>query len=123
MNLDAPTEFEVGLQNQTIVEDEPLILECILTKDREDDQVTWTFNGEPLLIDNDRVKLTKIGPIVKLIIDEGQLTDEGRYQAEINDKTSKANIIVKGNLSPRIASSYEMCLSFFQRRNFNSLDH
>lgn len=112
MNLDAPTEFEVGLQNQTIVEDEPLVLECILTKDREDDQVTWIFNGEPLLIDNDRVKVTKVGPIVKLIIDEGQLTDDGRYQAEINGKTSKANIIVKGNifLPSLIAFSHEMCV-------------
>jgi hypothetical protein len=94
--LDAPTEFEVGLQNLTIIEDEPLILECILTKDRPDDEVTWIFNGEPLLIDNERIKVTKVGPIVKLIIDEGQLGDEGRYQAEINGKTSKSNVIVKG---------------------------
>ncbi len=33
---------------------------------------------------------------MKLIIDECQLTDEGRYQAEINGKTSKANVIVTG---------------------------
>ena len=95
-DLDAPTEFEVGLQNLSIIEDEPLILECILTKDRPDDEVIWTFNGEALLIDNERVKVTKVGPIVKLIIDEGQLTDEGRYQAEINGKTSRSNVIVKG---------------------------
>jgi hypothetical protein len=48
------------------------------------------------LIDNERVKVSKVGPIVKLIIDEGQLSDEGRYQAEINGKTSKSNAIVKG---------------------------
>ncbi len=96
--LDAPTEFEVGLQNVTIIEDEPLSLECILTKDRPDDQVIWLFNNEPLLIDNERIKISKIGPIVKLIIDECQLTDDGRYQAEINGKTSKATVVVKGKI-------------------------
>ena len=94
--LDAPTEFDVGLQNTTVVEDEPLILECILTKDRPDDQVTWSFDGEPLIIDNERIKVSKVGPIVKLVIDECQLKDEGRYQAEINGKTSKANVNVTG---------------------------
>jgi hypothetical protein len=96
--FDAPTEFEVGLQNVTIIEDEPLNLECILTKDRPDDQITWLFNNEPLLIDNERIKVSKVGPIVKLIIDECQLTDEGRYQAEINGKTSKATVVVKGKI-------------------------
>ncbi|UJR23285.1 hypothetical protein I4U23_026301 [Adineta vaga] len=91
---DAPTEFEVGLQNMTIVEDEPLILECILTKDRPDDQITWSFDGEPLVIDNERIKVSKVGPIVKLIIDECQLSDDGRYQAEINGKTTKGNVVV-----------------------------
>lgn len=95
---DAPTEFEVGLQNLSIIEDQPLVLECILTKDRDTDEVNWLFDNEPLLIDNERIKVTKVGPIVKLIIDEGQLTDEGRYQAEINGKTSKANVIVKGKI-------------------------
>ena len=79
-----------------MIEDEPLIFECILTKDRDDDQVTWLFNGEPLVIDQERVKVTKVGPIVKLSIDECQLTDDGRYTAEINGKTTKANVIVKG---------------------------
>jgi hypothetical protein len=96
ISIDAPTEFDVGLQNATVIEDEPLILECILTKDRPDDEVVWLFNGEPLLIDNERIKVSKVGPIVKLIIDECQLTDEGRYQAEINGKTSKANVVVTG---------------------------
>lgn len=96
MLTEAPTDFEVGLQNATILEDEPLVLECILTKDRPDDQVNWLFNSEPLLIDQDRVKMTKVGPIVKLTIDECQLSDEGRYQAEINNKTTKAMVFVKG---------------------------
>ena len=96
VKIDAPTEFEVGLKNATVVEDEPLTLECILTKDRPEDEVTWTFDNEPLLIDNERIKVTKVGPIVKLVIDECQLTDEGRYQAEISGKTSKANVVVKG---------------------------
>jgi hypothetical protein len=94
--VDAPTDFEVGLQNVTVVEDEPLILECILTKDRPEDQITWLIDNEPLLIDNERIKVIKEGPIVKLIIDECQLTDEGRYQAEINGKTTKSNVNVKG---------------------------
>ena len=94
--LDAPTEFEIGLENVNLIEDEPLILECVLTKDRDDDQVNWSFNGESLVIDNQRIKTTKEGPSVKLIIDECQLTDEGRYQAEINGKTSKSNVTVKG---------------------------
>lgn len=95
--LDAPTDFEIGLQNQNVLEDDPLTLECILTKDRDDDNVAWLFNGEPLIVDHDRIKVSKVGPIVKLMIDECQLTDEGRYQAEINGKTSKANVVVKGN--------------------------
>ena len=85
----------------SLVEDEPLILECILSKDRPEDQVTWLFDGEPLVIDQERVKVTKVGPIVKLVIDECQLTDEGRYQAEINGKTSKANVLVKGKKNRR----------------------
>ncbi|CAF3389468.1 unnamed protein product [Rotaria socialis] len=92
---EAATDFDIALQNVTLNEDEPLILECILTKDRPDDQVNWLFNGEPLLIDQERVKTTKVGPIVKLTIDECQLSDEGRYQAEINNKTSKALVTVK----------------------------
>ncbi|CAF3878648.1 unnamed protein product, partial [Adineta steineri] len=92
---DAPTEFEVGLQNTIVIEDEPLVLECTLTKDRPDDVVTWTFDGEPLIIDNERIKVTREGPVIKLVIDECQLTDEGRYQAEINGKTSKASVTVK----------------------------
>lgn len=99
MLIDAPTEFDIGLQNMTVIEDEPLVLECVLTKDRPDDQVTWSFDGEPLVIDNERIKMSKDGPSVKLIIDECQLTDEGRYQAEINGKTTKANVIVKGKKS------------------------
>lgn len=95
-DLDAPTDFDIGLQNVNLIEDEPLVLECVLTKDRPDDQVTWSFNGEPLLIDNERIKVSKEGPTVKLLIDECQLSDEGRYQAEINGKTSKANVTVKG---------------------------
>jgi hypothetical protein len=71
-------------------------LECILSKDRTNDQVTWLFDGEPLVIDDERIKVTKVGPIVKLTIDECQLTDDGRYQAEINGKTSKATVVVKG---------------------------
>ncbi|CAF4058083.1 unnamed protein product, partial [Rotaria sordida] len=92
---DAPTGFEVGLENATVIEDEPLTLECILTKDRPDDEVIWSFNGDRLIIDNERIKTSKVGPIIKLIIDECQLADEGRYQAEINNKTSKAIVTVK----------------------------
>ncbi|CAF0814387.1 unnamed protein product [Rotaria sordida] len=92
---DAPTGFEVGLENTTVIEDEPLTLECILTKDRPDDEVIWSFNGDRLIIDNERIKTSKVGPIIKLIIDECQLADEGRYQAEINNKTSKAIVTVK----------------------------
>ena len=51
---------------------------------------------KPLLIDNERIKVSKIGPIVKLTIDECQLTDDGRYQAEINGKTTRATVTVKG---------------------------
>ncbi|CAF4339272.1 unnamed protein product, partial [Rotaria magnacalcarata] len=46
---EAQTDFDIALQNVTLNEDEPLILECILTKDRPDDQINWLFNGEPLL--------------------------------------------------------------------------
>ena len=52
-----------------------------------------------LVIDNERIKVSKVGPVVKLVIDECQLTDDGRYQAETNGKTSKANVIVKGKNS------------------------
>lgn len=94
--IEAPTEFEVGLQNVNAIEDEPLVLECILTKDRPDDHIKWFKGGELLLIDNERITVTKVGPIVKLTISECELSDEGRYQAEINNKTSKAHATVTG---------------------------
>ncbi|CAF0907895.1 unnamed protein product, partial [Didymodactylos carnosus] len=92
---DAPTDFDIGLENVQILECEPLILECILTKDRPDDEIKWFFDGEPLEIDHERIKVQKVGPIVKLTIDECKMTDEGRYMAEINGKTSKATVTVK----------------------------
>ena len=73
-------------------------MECILTKDRPDDQITWSFNSEPLVISDERIKTLKVGLTAKLVIDECQLTDEGRYQAEINNKTSKAIVTVKGTI-------------------------
>jgi len=103
-----------------------LILECLLTKDRPTDELTWTFNGDPLIIDNERIKVSKDGPIVKLIIDEGQLSDDGRYQAEINDKTSRATVIVKGNnysILNLYLIRFVLFVCLFQRKNFNLLVH
>ena len=103
-----------------------MILECLLTKDRPTDELTWIFNGDPLIIDNERIKVSKDGPIVKLIIDEGQLSDDGRYQAEINDKTSRATVIVKGNnysILNLYLIRFVLFVCLFQRKNFNLLVH
>ncbi|ESO99764.1 hypothetical protein LOTGIDRAFT_141542, partial [Lottia gigantea] len=90
-----PLEFLKPLHGQTLQEEEKLILECEVSK--ADRAATWYRDGEEIT-PKDGVKLISDGTHHKLIIDSVTVDDEADYTVKIDDKSSKAMVLVEGEL-------------------------
>lgn len=81
------------LQEVTVIENQPSVLTCELSK--PDVEVQWTREGEPITT-ADNVKLTCAGVVHSLIIEKTTLDDEAVYALTVGELSTEAEILVDG---------------------------
>nr|CDJ95656.1 Leucine-rich repeat and Immunoglobulin I-set and Immunoglobulin V-set domain containing protein [Haemonchus contortus] len=91
--------FNVTLKDTIICMNDTLLLDCYADLAHPSQRMEWTFDGEPLFVDGERVSLKAHGQI--LAIKKIQLSDAGEYACEMwagNDQLARqvAKVVVVG---------------------------
>lgn len=93
-----PYQFVRPLEESvTIVEKQPLTLECESNKPLKDNPIVWTRNGQALVHSpSDGVLIKTSDKIHSLTIYECHMKDDGLYECTIKNSSTSCKVVMKG---------------------------
>ena len=88
---DLKTEFVQTLQDRTILEDQTLMLECVVN--RTDKPIAWFFNDQPIQ-SGTKYEINREKNKLRLVVKNITIENEGDYSCRVDDVKTQCKIIV-----------------------------
>ena len=88
---DLNVEFIHTLQDRTILEDQTLVLDCVVN--RTDKSINWFFNNQPIQAGT-KYDINREKNKLRLVVKNMTLENEGEYMCRVGDVQTKCKVIV-----------------------------